>query len=170
MESNSLLLGRALTNSRIPNRICYTRNMSELEERFHRVMGSMSGNESLAASLDEDAASELLSWGEVAAKKIVDETNGMDDDAAEEYMTPRLRALRLMLRAVARWVGEAKSLDADSRTALWNRIDDQVRILFGESFALPSMDQALAQLTPDADQRQTIAWLKIYIEDKGSRG
>jgi hypothetical protein len=144
--------------------------MSELEKRFHRVMGSMSGNESLATSLDEDAAGELFLWGEAAAKKIVDETDGLDDEAAEVYMAPRLRALRLIMRAVGRWAGEAKSLDGESQLALWNRIDDQARILFGESFALPPMDEAFAELPVDADQRQTIVWLKTYIEDKGSRG
>lgn len=143
--------------------------MSDLEKRFHRVMGSMIGNESLAASLDEDAASELFSWGEVAAKKIVDQTDGMDDEAAEEQMAPRLRALRLMMRAVGRWVGEAQTLDAESRLALWNRVGDQARVLFGESFALPSMADALAQLPAGASAQQVIAWLKNFIDERGSR-
>lgn len=144
--------------------------MSELEKRFHRVMGSMIGNESLAASLDDDAAGELLSWGKSAAKRIVDETDGMDDDTAEEQMAPRLRALRLMMRAVGRWVGEADSLDVDSRLALWNRVGEQARVLFGESFVLPSMDETLAQLPVDANAAQVIAWLKTFIEEKGIKG
>lgn len=144
--------------------------MSELEKRFHRVMGSMVGNESLAASLDDDAASELFSWGRSAAKRIVDETDGMDDDTAEEQMTPRLRALRLMMRAVGRWVGESGSLDDKSRLALWNRVGDQAQVLFGESFVLPSMDDVLAQLPKDANASQVIAWLKNFIEEKGNKG
>ena len=144
--------------------------MSELEKRFHRVMGSMIGNESLAASLDDDAAGELLSWGKAAAKRIVDETDGMEDDAAEERMAPRLRALRLMMRAVGRWVGEAGSLDVDSRQALWNRVGDQARVLFGESFILPSMDETLMQLPADVSAGQVIAWLKTFIEEKGNKG
>ena len=66
--------------------------MSELEDRLHRVMGSMVGNESLVASLDEDAAGELLSWGKSAAKRIVDETDGMSDDIADEQMAQIGRA------------------------------------------------------------------------------
>ena len=85
--------------------------MSELEKRFHQVIGSMAGNESLAASLDEDAAGELLSWGQATAKNIVNETEGLDDNTAEEHMAPRLRALRLLMRAVGRWTGEANTLD-----------------------------------------------------------
>lgn len=140
--------------------------MSELEKRFHRVMGSMIGNESLAASLDDDAAGELLSWGKTAAKRIVDETDGMDDDAAEERMAPRLRALRVMMRAVGRWVGEAGSLDTESRLALWNRVGEQARVLFGDSFVLPSMDETLAQLPADANAGQVIVWLIAFIEEK----
>jgi len=144
--------------------------MSELEERFHRVMGSMVGNESLAASLDDDAAGELLSWGKSAAKRIVDETDGMTDVVAEEQMAPRLRALRLMMRAVGRWVGEAGNLDEESRLALWNRVGDQARVLFGDSFVLPSMDEALAQLPSNANASQVIVWLKNFIEEKGIKG
>ena len=144
--------------------------MSELEKRFHRVMGSMIGNESLAASLDEDAAGELLSWGKVAAKRIVDETDGMNDEAAEERMAPRLRALRLMMRAVGRWVGETKSLDEESRLALWKWVENQARELFGESFILPSMDEVLSQLPADANAVHMVAWVKNLIEDNGIKG
>jgi hypothetical protein len=84
--------------------------MSELEKRFHRVVGSMIGNESLAVSLDDDAAGELLSWGKAAARRIVDETAGMDDVEAEERMMPRLRALRVMMRAAE---------DGWGRQAVW---------------------------------------------------
>lgn len=150
--------------------ICYTHRVSELENRFHRVMGSMVGNESLAASLNEDAANVLLSWGETAARRIVDETEGMDDETAEEQMAPRLRALRLMLRAVGRWAGEADSLDDESRLALWKRAGDQARVLYGESFSLPSMEETLAQLPGNANAVQVVAWLKNFIEEKESRG
>ncbi len=144
--------------------------MSELEKRLHRVMGSLVGNESLAASLDDDAASELLSWGKNAAKRIVDETYGMDEEVAEQQMAPRLRALRLMMRAVGRWVGEAGSLDEESRAALWKRVEDQARVLFGDSYALPSMNEVLAQLPGDANTMQMIEWLKNLIEEKRNKG
>lgn len=129
-------------------------------------MGSMAGNESLAASLGEEAASELLSWGETIAKRIVDKTDGMDDDTAEEYMSPRLRALKSMMRLIGRWAGEADSLDADSRLTLWNRASEQVGVLFGEAFTLPSMDDALAQIPADANAQQAIVWFKNFIDEK----
>jgi len=144
--------------------------MSELEDRLHRVMGSMVGNESLVASLDEDAAGELLSWGKSAAKRIVDETDGMSDDIADEQMAPRLRALRLMMRALGRWVGEVQSLDEESRLTLWKRVGDQAKTLFGDSIDFPSMDDVLANLPSDANAAQVVAWLMTFIEDKGIKG
>jgi muconolactone delta-isomerase len=144
--------------------------MSELEDRLHRVMGSMVGNESLVASLDEDAAGELLSWGKSAAKRIVDETDGMSDNIADEQMAPRLRALRLMMRAVGRWVGEAQSLDEKSRLVLWRRVGDQAKTLFGDSIDFPSMDDVLANLPYNANAAQVVALLITFIEDKGIKG
>jgi len=147
--------------------ICYTRFMSELEKRFHRVMGSMTGNESLVASLDNDAAGELLMWGEIAVRRIVSTTDGMDDDAADELMAPQLRALRLMIRAIGRWVGEAQVLDEESKLALWKRVEDQARVLFGDVFVLPPMNDVLAQLPADVGAVQVVTWLKNLIEEKG---
>lgn len=144
--------------------------MEILEKRLHRVIANLNGNEALAASLDDDAASELLSWGETSARRIVEQTDGMDDDAAEEHMVPKLRALRLMMRAIGRWVGEAQSLDHESHLALWNRVGEQAKVLFGESFSLPSMDETLALLPSNASTGQTVAWLKNFIEDKGTKG
>jgi hypothetical protein len=138
--------------------------MTDLQKRFQRVLGSMIGNESLFESLDENAAGELFSWGENTAKRIVDETDGMDDDAAELLLAPRLRALRMTLRAISRWVGEANTLDAESRSALWARVGEQARIVFGESFVLPSMEDVLEQLPPDADAGQVIGWLKERLK------
>ncbi len=144
--------------------------MNELEKRLHRVMGGMIGNESLAASLDDDAAGELFAWGKSTAKRIVDETDGMDAAAAEEQMAPRLLALRLMMRAMGRWVGEAGILEDEARLALWKRVGDQARVLFGESFVLPPMDEALRQLPADANASQVIAQLKTLIEEKSGKG
>ena len=144
--------------------------MSELKKRFDQVISGMIGNESLAASLDESAAGDLFSWGQTIAKSIVDETDGLDDNEAEEHMAPRLRALRLMMRAVGRWTGEANTLDSESRLALWDRVGEQARVLFGESFVLPKMDEVLAQLPSDASAQQIVVWLKTLFESRKPRG
>ena len=144
--------------------------MSDPEKRLNRVISGMSGNESMAASLEDDAAGELLAWGHSIAKHIVEETSGMDDETAEEKMAPRLRALRLMLRSIARWAGEAETLDDEARRSLWDRAGEQARILFGESFVFPSMEEVIEQQPDGADALQTITWLKTYIEEKNALG
>lgn len=141
--------------------------MSNLDERYQRVMVSMAGNEALAESLDENAAGELFSWMEKAVKTIVDRTDGLDDEAAEEHMAPRMRALRLMMRAVSRWVGERNELDAESSLFFWNRIGEQARTAFGESVVLPSVEEAVTQIPAGANAQQVIAWLKNYIDERG---
>jgi hypothetical protein len=144
--------------------------MGDMERRLNRVISAMSGNEAIAASLEDDAAGELLSWGHSMATHIVEETTGMDDETAEEKMAPRLRAVRLMLRSIGRWVGEAGTLDDEARRALWDRAGEQSRILFCETFEFPSMDEAVGQLPEGADALQTITWLRTYIEEKNSLG
>lgn len=143
--------------------------MSNLDERYQRVMINMAGNEALAEALDENAASELFSWGEKAVKSIVDQTDGLDDAAAEELMAPRMRALRLMMRAVSRWVGERNELDAESTLFFWNRIGEQARTVFGESVVLPPMEEAVMQMPAGANAQQVVAWLKNYIDERGSQ-
>jgi hypothetical protein len=144
--------------------------MNDLEKRFHQVMGSMIGNESLFESLDDIAAGELFSWGEATAKRIVDETDGMDDDAAEEFLAPRLRALRMLLRAVSRWAGEADILDSESRSALWARVGEQARVVFGGSFVLPSLDEVIERLPSDADAGQVVAWMITLFDERKPEG
>ena len=143
--------------------------MNDVERRLHHALGSMIGNESLAATLDENAAGELLSWGKTIAERVVNATDGMDDASADEHIVLRMRALRLMMRAIGRWVGEAESLDEESRLALWKRAGDQAQMLFGDYFAFPSMNEALAQIPSDANAAQVIAWLKTFIGEKGSK-
>ncbi len=138
--------------------------MTDLQKRFHHVMGSMIGNESLFESLGDDAAGVLFAWGEATAKRIVDETDGMDDNAAEVFLAPRLRALRMLLRAISRWTGEANTLNAESYSALWERAGEQARIVFGETFAMPSMEDVLAQLPPDAGALEVIGFLKEKLK------
>lgn len=144
--------------------------MTDLEKRFHQAMGSMIGNESLAASLDEDAAGDLLSWGEAMARWIVDETYGMDAAAAEIQLASRLLALRVMMRAIGRWAGELESLDAEDQLALWDRLGEQARVLFGESYVLPPMGELLAQMTPGTAAQEIVMRLTTLFDEWKRKG
>jgi hypothetical protein len=140
--------------------------MADLETRYNRVMVNMAGNESLAGLMDEEASKEMLQWVHEIVHGIVDETAGVEDEtAADEMMAPRLKALRLMTRAIGRWVGETKSLDEGSRLVLWNRAGEQGKILFGDSFSLPGMNDIVAQLPSDAGQLEMVTMLKNSITE-----
>ena len=54
--------------------------------------------------------------------------------------------------------------------ALWNWVGEQARVLFGESFVLPDMDEVLAQLPSDANTQQVVMWLKNLFEDRKPKG
>jgi hypothetical protein len=112
----------------------------------------------------------IVLWGQATAKTIVDETDGLDDSAAEEQMAPRLRALRLMMRAIGRWTGEANNLDARSRSMLWARVAEQARVVFGDTFVLPAMDEVLAQVPSGASAEQVVMWLKTLFEERKPKG
>jgi len=144
--------------------------MTDLEKRLHQAMGSMIGNESLAASLDEDAAGDLFSWGEATAKWLVEGTAGMDDAAAEEFLAPRLLALRLMMRAIGRLAGELESLDAEARLALWDRLGSQARELFGKSYILPPMDEIIAELPLNAAAQEIVMRLTTLFDESKRKG
>ena len=138
--------------------------MTDLETRYNRVMVNIAGNESLAGLMDEEASKEMLQWVHGIARGIVDETAGVEDEAsADEMMAPRLKALRLMTRSLGRWVGEAKTLDEESRLALWNRAGEQGKILFGDSFSMPGMNDIVAQLPSDAASLEMVIILKNSI-------
>lgn len=144
--------------------------MTDLEKRLHQAMGSMIGNESLAASLDEDAAGDLFSWGEATAKWLVEGTDGMDDAAAGEYLASRLLALRLMMRAIGRLAGELEGLDAEARLVLWDRLGSQARELFGESYILPPMDEIIAQLPPNPAAQEIVMRLTTLFDEPKRKG
>lgn len=144
--------------------------MIDLEQRFRRVMSNMLDNESLAVSSDEGAAEEFLLWAEKLAKEIVDDTAGLEDRLAEEEMYPRLKAVRLLLRSIGRWVAEASSLDLESRQALWDRAGAQGKLLFGEMFVMPHMADVIEQLPAGLPPREIIQWLKKRIEENESKG
>jgi hypothetical protein len=93
-----------------------------IDKRIRRAQEQMVGNEALGEALDESAASELLSLGLNSAAGIASSTEGMDEGAAELSMADRLKALRKLMRHLARLLGEASDLDAEGRQWLWESV------------------------------------------------
>mgnify|MGYP006360630633 FL=1 len=140
--------------------------MIDIEKRLRRTFSSMAANESLADGLTEDAASNMLKWGETIAKQLVLKTSTMEDDVAEEFLAPYSSALRKMMRALGHWVVEK---DQTVRLEWWNRIEQNGKTLYGDRFVLPQMKLVLSQLPSGADD-QVITFIQKLIENQKAKG
>lgn len=136
--------------------------MIDIEARLRKTFSALAGNESMAAGLPEEAAAELLRWGEEIAEAQVRQTGDMEDEAAEEFLAPGLSALRKFLRAAGNWAAEK---DETVRADWWTRVEKNAKTLFGEEVRLPSA----SDLPPEADAGQILLFLKNFIaEQRGS--
>ena len=122
------------------------------------------GNEALGEALDESAANELLSLGLKGAAGIASSTEGMDDEAAELSMADRLKALRKLMRHLGRLLGEAKDLDAEGRRWLWESVQKQASLLYGEGLSFPSLDDVMGRLSQGESPGRIIASLRDMFE------
>jgi len=141
--------------------------MIEIEQRLRRTFSSMAANESLADGLAEDAAANLLKWGETIAEQFVLKTSTMEDDIAEEYLAPYASALRKMMRALGHWVVET---DQEVRSEWWNRIEQNGKTLYGDRFVLPQMESVLSQLSSETDANTVLLFVQRLIEIQKAKG
>ena len=147
--------------------------MIDMEKRLRRTFSSLAGNESLADGVDEDAAADMLKWGEVLAEQFVRKTSEMEDEMAEEFLAPYLRALRMMLRAIGQWV-TGKYADSSSRIQLRDKLLENFRVILGDNGRSPSPEQ-LDELLNQADDKsqtpaQLISKLRAMLEEYSDGG
>ena len=141
--------------------------MIDIEQRLRRTFSSMAGNESLADGIDEAAAADMLKWGEAIAEYFVRKTSEMEDEAAEEFLAPYLRASRKMMRAIGSWATEK---DQTVRSEWWTRVEQNGKILYGDGLVLPPVNDGLAQIGPEESAQQTITGLKTLFDGYGLKG
>jgi hypothetical protein len=149
------------------SKFCYTRNMIDLEKRLRRTFSSMAANESLADGLTDDAAANLLKWGQTIAEQFVLKTGTMEDEEADEFLAPYSSALRKMMRALGHWVVEP---DQETRLEWWNRIEQNGKTLYGDTFILPPMESLLPQLPDSADMPAVVTFIQRLIENQKAKG
>ena len=140
--------------------------MIDIEKRLRHTFSALAGNEALSDAGDEEAAAELLRWAEELAEDYVRQTSEMEDAAAQEFLAPYVRALRTLMRSVSGWAAES---DQAVRSEWWARIEQSGRTIYGEQFALPAMEEVVAQLPSGADAGQSVIFLKKLIEELGAR-
>ena len=141
--------------------------MAQIEQRLRRTLSALAGNEALSNAPDEEAAAEMLKWAEELAKYHVLETGEMEEAAAEEYLSPYIRAVRGMMRAISGWATEA---DQAVRLEWWTRIEQHSKKLYGDQFVLPAMEEVVTQLAADASMHQKVVFLKDLIENQAPKG
>ena len=141
--------------------------MNDMEQRLRRTFSSLESNEALSDAPDENAAAELLKWSEKLAKYFVLQTSEMEDAAAEEFLAPYLRALRMMMRAVSGWSAES---DPAIRSEWWDRVEQSGKTLYGERFALPAMEEVINQMPSKAGMQEIVLFLRKIIENQAAKG
>lgn len=144
-------------------------NNPTIDKRIHRVQEDIMGNEALGEALDESAASELLSLGLKGAAGIASATEGMDDEKAELSMADRLKALRKLMRHLGRLLGEARELDAEGRLWLWESVQKQASLLYGDGLNLPSLDEIMGRLSQGESPGRIIASLREMFEKQKNK-
>ena len=142
--------------------------MAELGNRAERAIEELSGNEALLGMLETGAAEELLNWGIEMVNQIADETEGMDEEAAEAKMSARLKAVRQFMRAVGNWAA-GKYTDAASRVELRDKLLEYLQLIFGKNSNLPAPEKMDALLNEvDASNKsplQLISNLRALVQE-----
>jgi hypothetical protein len=107
-----------------------------LAARQRRVVEALRGNARLTGELPPDAAEALMSLGETLAHRVVADTAGLDDAAAEAILQPRVRAVRRLMMAVAEAGPAGAPPVAESIR--------QASVALGERFAAPDEEEESA--------------------------
>lgn len=129
--------------------------MANLEARIRTVAGSILENEALRDGLfDEEAAKTLLNWGISRAESLARQTAEIEDDeAADEAMYPRMKALRKMMAAV-KDLATAEGWSPESIRQTLETTFSQARILNGETWQPPAnIEQAVLLALQPGDSR-----------------
>ncbi len=139
-----------------------------VRQRVREAQENIIGNEALGEALDESAASEMLSWGLKSAEGIASSTEGMDDKTAELSMADRLKALRKLMRHLARLLGEGLEIDEEGRNWLWESVQKHARLLYGENIQFPRLEDVMGRLSGGESPGRIIAQLRNMFEEKNT--
>ncbi len=141
--------------------------MNELGQRIDRAVESILENESLTADLDDAAARVLLDWGIACARMIAQGSAGLNDLQAEQFMSPRLRATRRLMRVVNRWVPQRLQVNARENATLLAKMIEQAAVIFGQDYSPPTLDRRKGFLRKSLvdPPPQVIENLRVLIEN-----
>jgi hypothetical protein len=134
-----------------------------LAQRIERAISSLTGNESLLSNLDTEAGQAMLAWSIEAARRIAGETEDLDDEAAEAAVSPRLHALRQLMRLVNRIA--AGRVDQDTAPLL-EAAFARAAIVFGPGYQPPSGQR---RAFPPHGSDSPAGWIAALLDDLAPR-
>jgi hypothetical protein len=127
-------------------------------------MEDITGNESLLEMLDEEAAAEMLEWGKSTVTFLVNQTDGLDDAAAELALDSRLKAVRQFMRSAGNWAA-GKYVDPEDRLQLREKLLGHAKQIFGADASLPSAEEMDAVLNQMDAQQNTPRQLVLNLKE-----
>ncbi|NIP25638.1 MAG: hypothetical protein GWO38_17915 [Phycisphaerae bacterium] len=143
--------------------------MDELSRRIRRVTESILENESLTADLNDEAAEALLDWMIDCAKMVAQSTATLDEQAAEEAMSSRLRAIRRLMRLVNNWISQGPPAELVANQDQLDKILEQATIIYGQDFTTFDSNRLNTFWEQEVDSvkepQQLIESLRVLIED-----
>jgi hypothetical protein len=95
-----------------------------MESRRQWALELILDDSSLTDYLDDTEAERLLKWGLALARLFVVETAEMGEDEATEYLEPKLKSVRVLVRRINRLLGELTDLDPEEAVEQLERILD----------------------------------------------
>ena len=138
---------------------------NSIEHRIHYAVSSLMQNESLMEGLETEAASALLEWASQCIADIFNEIGDLDDAAVDEVTSPRLRAVRQMMRQVSLLACGRPGLDPAACSGLLDQIILQAALVYGARFTPPKQRQRAEFLfAPIVNNGQWISSLRSWLE------
>jgi hypothetical protein len=137
--------------------------MTNINTRIETAKKEITGNESLLDMLEAETATEMLNWGIALAAIVARRTHGMDDAAAEQVITPGLKAVRQSLRSIGNWA-VGKYAEAEARAQLRDKLLEQFKLIFGEKATLPTAAELEKLLDEVSDSKNTPHQLTLKLK------
>jgi hypothetical protein len=141
---------------------------NNLIKRVSLAAESLLEDEALRGDLEDDAAEMLLNWALAKSEVIAKNTAGLDEEAADETMYPRMKGLRRISRDLNRWIS-----GRGEPGELMEKILEQAKVVYGETFVEPNPVhvEKLKRLPKDIEPIILITELTTLLEgeDNGER-
>ncbi len=93
--------------------------MTDLDLRIRMAAESILENEALRGGLDPAGQEVLMNWGVDWAQKIAAQSAHLNEVDAEEFLYPKMKALRKLLQAVSALGQQAPENEIELNKAVW---------------------------------------------------